>query len=165
MKSSNLSSIARSLAILSILILTTIALILTAIPISAGDVHIKGYYRKDGTYVSPHIRSSPDQYKWNNYGPSKNDNELMNPKVRDYDKDGAPNYLDKDDDNDGIGDDYDHNPYGRSDRDKNNKLDSTYQYYNPYTDSDHNNTPSTNRQNHDDNDEPILDEGLNLDDE
>lgn len=77
----------------------------------AKDVNVKGYYRKDGTYVRPHVRSSPDSYKWNNYGPSKSDNELMNPKLRDYDRDGTPNYLDKDDNNNGIFDDLDRKQY------------------------------------------------------
>ena len=71
----------------------------------AKDVYIKGYTRKDGTYVSPHIRSSPNQYKGDNYGRSKSDSELLNPKSRDTDRDGTPNYLDTDDDNDGILDD------------------------------------------------------------
>lgn len=79
--------------------------------IYAKDVHVKGYYRKNGTYVSPHVRSSPDSYKWNNYGPSKNDSQLMNPKSRDNDKDGIPNYLDKDDNNNRIHDDYDKKQY------------------------------------------------------
>ncbi len=77
----------------------------------AKDVYVKGYYRKDGTYVRPHIRSAPDNYKWNNYGPSKNSNELMNPTTRDNDNDGTPNYLDRDDDNDGFNDDNDNNQY------------------------------------------------------
>lgn len=78
----------------------------------AKDVYVGGYYRKDGTYVRPHIRSSPDSYKWNNYGPSRHDSELLNPQNRDSDKDGSPNYLDLDDDNDGTGDDSDANQYG-----------------------------------------------------
>ncbi len=61
--------------------------------------------------MRPHIRSSPDQYKWNNYGPSRNDPELMNPKSRDNDRDGFPNYLDHDDDNDGLLDDSDSSQY------------------------------------------------------
>lgn len=73
----------------------------------AKDVSVKGYYRKNGTYVQPHVRSSPDSYKWNNYGPSQSSNELTNPKLRDADKDGIPNYLDKDDNNNRILDDYD----------------------------------------------------------
>ncbi len=72
----------------------------------AQDVWVKGYYRSDGTYVRPHYRSSPDSYKWNNYGPSQNTFELTNPRSRDYDKDGTPNYLDFDDDNDRIWDDW-----------------------------------------------------------
>ncbi|MBW2063349.1 MAG: hypothetical protein JRJ03_00310 [Deltaproteobacteria bacterium] len=79
----------------------------------AKDVYVKGYYRKDGTYVRPHIRSSPDRYRWNNYGPSRNFQELMNPRTRDYDQDGIPNYLDTDSDNDSILDDNDRNLYGR----------------------------------------------------
>ncbi len=71
----------------------------------AKDVYVNGYYRKDGTYVRSHVRSSPDEYKWNNYGPSQSDDELMNPRSRDYDNDGVPNYMDKDDDNDGTSDD------------------------------------------------------------
>jgi hypothetical protein len=94
--------------------LITIALaILFILPtiLLAKDVQVKGYYRKDGTYVRPHVRSSPDNQKWNNYGPSKNDSELMNPRSRDSDRDGIPNYQDRDDDDDGIQDDYDKNQY------------------------------------------------------
>jgi len=36
----------------------------------------------------------------------------MNPRSRDYDGDGIPNYRDRDSDNDGIIDDNDSNPYG-----------------------------------------------------
>jgi hypothetical protein len=81
--------------------------------IFAKDVHVRGYTRKDGTYVRPHIRSSPDSYKWNNYGPSRNSSELMNPRSRDSDKDGTPNYLDRDDNNNGIEDDKDSKQYSR----------------------------------------------------
>jgi hypothetical protein len=28
----------------------------------------QGYYRKDGTYVQGHMKSEPDQYRYNNYG-------------------------------------------------------------------------------------------------
>lgn len=30
-------------------------------------VSVKGYYRKDGTYVSPHVRSNPNGLKYDNY--------------------------------------------------------------------------------------------------
>lgn len=87
--------------------------VLLALPVSAfaRDVHVRGYTRKDGTYVRPHIRSSPDSSKWNNYGPSRSDSELMNPGLRDADGDGTPNNVDSDDDNDGIKDDNDTSQY------------------------------------------------------
>jgi len=109
------------LLILSFLILPTLSF--------AKDVNVKGYYRKDGTYVSPHIRSSPDGIKWNNYGPSKNSNQLMNPQLRDNDRDGIPNYIDKDDDNDGIQDDRDVKQNSPNIYQKENSLD-IYQNYN-----------------------------------
>jgi len=84
----------------------------------AKDVHVRGYYRKDGTYVRPHIRSSPDSSKANNYGPSASDEQLMNPRFRDKDNDGIANYLDTDDDNDGIQDDSDPNQYGYDEGDE-----------------------------------------------
>ena len=98
---------------LSIIFLLTSLLIALSSPLLARDVHVKGYYRKDGTYVRPHIRSSPDGIRSNNYGPSRSDHELMNPRSRDYDRDGVPNYLDSDSDNDGIVDNSDSNPFGR----------------------------------------------------
>lgn len=78
----------------------------------ARDVHVNGYHRKDGTYVQPHIRSSPDSVKWNNYGPS-NGNGYASPNSRDSDHDGLPNFHDRDDDNDGYSDDSDNSQYGR----------------------------------------------------
>ena len=79
----------------------------------AGDVFVGGYTRSDGTYVRPHIRSAPDSSLSNNYGPSQNSYQLMNPRTRDYDGDGRSNYLDFDSDNDGAGDDYDRSPFSR----------------------------------------------------
>lgn len=89
----------------SVLLLTSLSF--------AKDVHVKGYYRKDGTYVGGHTRSSPDNNKWNNYGPSKNEYERTSPYMRDSDRDGTPNYLDRDDNNDGRHDDFEKNQYGR----------------------------------------------------
>lgn len=80
--------------------------------VQAQDVYVDGYYRKDGTYVQPHVRSAPDSSRSNNYGPSQNSDQYMNPRQRDYDRDGTPNYLDNDSDNDGYNDDNDRNPYG-----------------------------------------------------
>lgn len=84
----------------------------------AGDVRVKGYHRKDGTYVRPHIRSAPDGTKSNNYGPSRNSYELTAPRMRDSDKDGVPNYRDRDDDNDGLDDDVDENQYDNDEQTK-----------------------------------------------
>lgn len=39
-----------------------------------GQVRVKGYFRKDGTYVQPHTRTSPDGYKYNNYSSYGNTN-------------------------------------------------------------------------------------------
>ena len=30
-------------------------------------VSVNGYFKSNGTYVAPHIRTSPDGYKWNNF--------------------------------------------------------------------------------------------------
>lgn len=76
------------------------------------DVYVNGYYRNDGTYVRPHVRSAPDSSRSNNYGPSTDSSQLMNPYSRDYDRDGAPNYLDSNDDNDAFGDEQDTSQYG-----------------------------------------------------
>lgn len=87
------------------------ALLLLAGSASFADVYVEGYTRQDGTYVRPHIRSNPNQFKWDNYGPSDNSSELMNPRARDADNDGMPNFRDRDDDNDGLADDYDRRQY------------------------------------------------------
>jgi hypothetical protein len=47
---------------------------------SGGDVGVKGYTRKDGTYVAPHTRSAPDSSPYNNHGMPGN----YNPKHRDH---------------------------------------------------------------------------------
>lgn len=39
-----------------------------------GDVHVRGYYRKDGTYVAPHYRTAPDSSRSNNYSHKGNVN-------------------------------------------------------------------------------------------
>lgn len=39
-----------------------------------GPVYVKGYYRRDGTYVAPHMRSSPDGNSFNNWSTRGNVN-------------------------------------------------------------------------------------------
>jgi hypothetical protein len=34
---------------------------------ASAQVHVNGYTKKDGTYVAPHYRSSPDGNPYNNY--------------------------------------------------------------------------------------------------
>jgi hypothetical protein len=38
------------------------------------QVHVRGYYRSNGTYVQPHMRSSPDGNPYNNYSYPGNTN-------------------------------------------------------------------------------------------
>ena len=38
------------------------------------DQTVRGYTRKDGTYVAPHVRSSPNQNRFDNYSSQGNTN-------------------------------------------------------------------------------------------
>jgi hypothetical protein len=38
------------------------------------DQSVRGYTRKDGTYVAPHTRSSPNQHRFDNYSSQGNSN-------------------------------------------------------------------------------------------
>lgn len=88
-----------------------IALALVSAVAFAGQVWVNGYYRKDGTYVQGHYRTTPDSDQSNNYGrPSAQDRrDNTSPYPRDQDGDGISNQYDYDDDNDGISDQYDNN--------------------------------------------------------
>ena len=86
-------------------------MLLASLSSFAKDVYVRGYYRRNGTYVRPYMRSAADGYRWNNYGPSEDSSQLMNPGSRDADGDGISNYLDIDDDNDGILHDQDSSQY------------------------------------------------------
>jgi hypothetical protein len=52
--------------------LTLLSLLLTFACIA--QVSVRGYYRKNGTYVQPHMRSSPDGNPYNNYSYPGNTN-------------------------------------------------------------------------------------------
>ena len=43
------------------------ALTFGCLPAAWAVVHVRGYTRKDGTYVAPHYRSNPDGNFWNNW--------------------------------------------------------------------------------------------------
>jgi len=55
----------KTLAALATLLLVAVAL-LPAIDVDAA-VSVRGYFRKDGTYVKPHYRSAPDGNPYNNW--------------------------------------------------------------------------------------------------
>lgn len=54
-----------------------LALFALTVGLSAA-VSVKGYYRKDGTYVAPHYRSSPNGTKADNYSTKGNVNPYTN---------------------------------------------------------------------------------------
>jgi len=54
-------------------ILAAAVLVAVAAPAIA-QVGVNGYYRKDGTYVAPHMRSAPDGNPYNNYSTIGNTN-------------------------------------------------------------------------------------------
>ncbi len=76
-------------------------------PVAAGEVHVRGYTRGDGTYVAPHVRSAPNNTRADNFGrASAYDRAYGVPASRrDSDNGGHSNRLDPDDDNDGVPDD------------------------------------------------------------
>jgi hypothetical protein len=55
-------------------LLALMLLLGTVAPLFAEDVHVKGYYRRDGTYVQPHMRSAPDSSYNNNWSTYPNVN-------------------------------------------------------------------------------------------
>lgn len=46
----------------------------TSVVAFSGDVYVRGYLRRDGTYVAPHWRSASDGSPWNNYSTRGNVN-------------------------------------------------------------------------------------------
>ena len=49
--------------------------LLVGVPaVASADVHVRGYYRNDGTYVPPHYRSNPDERTDNNWSHIGNTN-------------------------------------------------------------------------------------------
>lgn len=48
-------------------------IVLLAVP-AVAQVSVNGYVRSDGTYVAPHVRSSPNSYQFDNYGARGNTN-------------------------------------------------------------------------------------------
>ena len=58
----------------TVIAIITGIMLLGTIPALAGDTWVRGYTRKDGTYVAPHYRSAPDQSYNNNWSTDPNIN-------------------------------------------------------------------------------------------
>lgn len=97
----------------------TIALVVATLSLSsfgfANAEWVNGYTKKDGTYVSGHSRSSPDDNRYNNYGSQSNGGSQRDEFSNGF---GATNkgnssYNWRDNDNDGYLNSYDRNPNRR----------------------------------------------------
>ncbi len=61
--------------LLIILVLTIFCIFMLLINFSEAKVRVRGYFRRNGTYVQPHYRTYPNKYKfdnwssWGNYNP------------------------------------------------------------------------------------------------
>jgi hypothetical protein len=72
------------------LLLTAIGTVLALGPALA-DTSVKGYYKKDGTYVQPHKRSDPNSSKTDNWSTKGNTNPYTGKEgTKDPDKAGKP---------------------------------------------------------------------------
>ena len=79
------------------------------------DKWVNGYMKKDGTYVQGYYRSSPDSYRWNNrgsqtYGGSQRDEYSSGLGATNRSN---PSWGWRDNDNDGLSNSYDPNPYSK----------------------------------------------------
>jgi hypothetical protein len=48
-------------------LITSLLLSVISLSVANADSYVNGYYRKNGTYVQPHWRSSPDSNAYNNW--------------------------------------------------------------------------------------------------
>lgn len=56
------------------MILIASALLFVFSGLAYADQYVRGYTRSDGTYVQPHYRSDPNQYRYDNYSSQGNTN-------------------------------------------------------------------------------------------
>lgn len=54
--------------------LVALLVVAASIADATAQVHVRGYYRKNGTYVAPHVRSSPNSSRTDNYSSRGNYN-------------------------------------------------------------------------------------------
>ncbi|GIW66107.1 MAG: hypothetical protein KatS3mg095_0005 [Candidatus Parcubacteria bacterium] len=55
-------------------ILLFLIAILSLSSIAEAYVRVRGYFRRDGTYIMPHYRTYPNRIKWDNWSSSGNYN-------------------------------------------------------------------------------------------
>ena len=88
---------------IAVSIMALLLMLGTVSPLFAEDVSVKGYFRRDGTYVQPHMRSAPDSSYNNNWSTYPNVNPYTGqqgtrqPRLYDYNSGGSyqqtvPNY-------------------------------------------------------------------------
>ncbi len=61
-------------ALLLMSIFTVVTIVLVTTSVANADVRVRGYYRRNGTYVQPHYRSNPDGNPYNNWSTYPNIN-------------------------------------------------------------------------------------------
>lgn len=94
------------------LIFFTIAMLAFSSTPAFADKWVNGYYKKDGTYVQGHYRSSPDSYRYNNRSSQSRGGSQRDEYSSGL---GATNksnssYGWRDNDNDGLSNSYDRKP-------------------------------------------------------
>ena len=81
-------------------ILSLLAVLVFLVTVAEAQVGVRGYFRKDGTYVAPHQRSLPnttikDNYNYpDNFNPNTGRMTPGDPYRRDRDQDSIPDALD-----------------------------------------------------------------------
>lgn len=84
-------------------------ILMSAVSVSAFSAdQVRGYMRKDGTYVAPHMRSAPNQYKFDNYSSQGNANPYTGQRGYDRNEFSNPPSYNQPRRSDPYG-----NPYGR----------------------------------------------------
>ena len=61
-------------SVVALLLLTILLTIVFVFSNAKGDVSVRGYHRKDGTFVAPHHRSDPNKSKFDNWSTKPNVN-------------------------------------------------------------------------------------------
>src|SRR5262249_1612685 len=56
------------------LLVIALTVSLASLHTAIAEVHVRGYFRSNGTYVAPHYRSNPDGNFWNNWSTKGNVN-------------------------------------------------------------------------------------------